>query len=42
MGALRDQIETVFTHGMSKLYDEEQMELQKLNAINKQIAIEEE
>ena len=42
VGALRDQIETVFTHGMSKLYDEEQMELQKLNAINKQIAIEEE
>ena len=42
MTALKNTIEEVFTQGMSQLYDQEQMELQKLNALHKQIAIEEE
>ena len=31
--ALKEEIESQFSQGMSRLYDEEQMELQKLNAI---------
>ena len=39
--ALKEEIEQQFTQGMSRLYDEEQMALQKLNAIQRLIGIEE-
>lgn len=40
--ALKHEIEAVYTHGMGKLMDESQMELTKLNALQKQLALEEE
>ena len=40
--ALRDEIDSVYTKGLSKLFDDEDVELQKLNALQKQIMIEEE
>ena len=40
--AMEHEIESVYNHGINKLYDDEQMELTKLNAIQKQIALEEE
>ena len=40
--ALKREIEDVYAHGMSKLMDESQMELTKLNALQKQLALEEE
>ena len=42
ISALKSEIEAVYTQGMNKLYYDEQMELQKLSALQKQIAIEEE
>lgn len=39
---MRNEIEDIYAQGMSKLYDKEEMEFQKLNALMKQIAIEEE
>ena len=33
IGAIKHEIESVFTSGMSKLMDEEQLELQKLDAL---------
>ena len=42
IAALSDEIDNIYASGMNKLYDKEQLEYQKLNALQKQIAIEEE
>ena len=42
IAALSDEIDDIYSSGMNKLYDKEQLEYQKLNALQKQIAIEEE
>ena len=42
IAALGDEIDNIYSSGMNKLYDKEQLEYQKLNALQKQIAIEEE
>ena len=39
---MKDEIDRIYATGMNKLYDKEQLEYQKLNALQKQIAIEEE